>query len=145
MQMTISWQALTRHQQIFLARVYGIDPWDGDLRIIDQIWQWLANEGQVYLIILIVVTVAIGAFYVYFRYKKKQEAQLQAVQEQQNRKQKLILKLAADNKGYITAAEISLISDLSLDEATNMLDILKAKGACILRVSDTRGLSNGDF
>jgi len=83
-----------------------------------------------------VVVIAIGASYVYARYKKKQKLQHQAELELQTRNEKLILKLAAANKGYITASEISLNSDLSLDDAAKLLDKLKAKGACILRVSD---------
>ncbi|OPA73580.1 hypothetical protein BVG16_27595 [Paenibacillus selenitireducens] len=98
--------------------------------------QWLANEGRSVLIILIVAIVAIAAYYAYSKYTKKQKAQHLADQEQQNHNEKLILKLAAEKKGYITAAEISLNSNLSLDDASKMLDDLKAKGACILRVSD---------
>lgn len=98
--------------------------------------QWLANEGRGVLMILIVAILAIAGCYAYYRYAKNQKAQLRAAQEQQNHNEKLILQLAADNNGYITAAEISLDSELSLDEASKLLDILKSKGACILRVSD---------
>jgi len=99
--------------------------------------QWLANEGRGILIVLIIALAAVAGFYIYAQYMRKQKTQKQAEIEQQTRNEKLILRLAAENKGYITAAEVSLNSELSIEEAGKALDELKTKGACILRISDS--------
>jgi TM2 domain-containing membrane protein YozV len=56
---------------------------------------------------------------------------------EKDRIEHIILKLAKDNKGIITASEVALEAHISIDEAKKDLDTLVSKGIAELRVRQT--------
>jgi DNA invertase Pin-like site-specific DNA recombinase len=51
--------------------------------------------------------------------------------------ERVILKLARENKGVLTVSEVALAADISVDEAKRDLDALVSKGIAELRVRKT--------
>jgi TM2 domain-containing membrane protein YozV len=51
--------------------------------------------------------------------------------------ERIILKLAKENKGILTVSEVALAADISVDEARKDLDALVSKGIAELRVRKT--------
>jgi TM2 domain-containing membrane protein YozV len=51
--------------------------------------------------------------------------------------ERIILKLAKENKGLLTVSEVALAADISVDEAKRDLDALVSKGIAELRVRKT--------
>ncbi|MDR2102379.1 MAG: TM2 domain-containing protein [Treponema sp.] len=51
--------------------------------------------------------------------------------------ERVILKLAKENKGILTASEVALTANISIEEAKKDLDILVSKGFAELRVRKT--------
>jgi len=54
--------------------------------------------------------------------------------------ERVILRLAKDNKGILTASEVALSANISIDEAKKDLDILVSKGFAELRVRKSGAL-----
>ncbi|MDR2482897.1 MAG: NINE protein [Treponema sp.] len=59
------------------------------------------------------------------------------VVREKDRVEHTILKLAKENKGIITASEVALAANISIDEAKKDLDALVSKGIAELRVRQT--------
>lgn len=56
---------------------------------------------------------------------------------EKDRVEHTILKLAKENKGILTASEVALAANISIDEAKKDLDALVSKGIAELRVRQT--------
>jgi TM2 domain-containing membrane protein YozV/predicted transcriptional regulator len=54
--------------------------------------------------------------------------------------ERIILKSAKENKGILTASEVALAANISIEEAKNYLDALVSKGIAELRVRKSGGL-----
>jgi Fic family protein len=54
--------------------------------------------------------------------------------------ERIILKLAKDNKGILTISEVALAANITIDEAKNYLEKLVSKGIAELRVRKTGAL-----
>lgn len=50
--------------------------------------------------------------------------------------EKIVLRIAAQNQGLVTPMEIAIASDLSMDEASRILEDMRKKGYASLRVAD---------
>lgn len=99
-------------------------------------FSWLVTDGLPVLIILLVGAIAIGLLYYYGKKSLKKSEIEKEEQERHQSNEKLVLRLAAKKEGYLTAAEVALESDFSLEEAEIFLEKLKAKRLCALRISD---------
>ena len=65
------------------------------------------------------------------------DAQFRVMNSKSHEKEKperVILKLAKENKGFLTASEVALEADIPIDEAKKLLDALVTKGFAELRV-----------
>ena len=54
--------------------------------------------------------------------------------------ERIILKLAKENKGILTVSEVALVADISIEEAKKYLENLVSKGIAELRVRKTGAL-----
>ena len=61
------------------------------------------------------------------------DGQARIVHEKEN-PERAVLRIAKENKGIITASEVALAADISIDEARKTLDALVSKGYAELRV-----------
>jgi hypothetical protein len=50
--------------------------------------------------------------------------------------EKTVLKIAAEHEGLVTASEVVMNSELSIDESTELLEQMREKGLAALRVAD---------
>ncbi|MGG4397348.1 hypothetical protein ABEX25_23870 [Paenibacillus thiaminolyticus] len=97
---------------------------------------WFCIED--YILTLIGTLVLTGLFYLNDRLEKKVNSKI--VEAQKVQKEKEILRLAAVRLGYLTAVDITIETDMDLDESEEMLNWMKSRGLCSLRISD-----NGTF
>ncbi|MEQ7051428.1 hypothetical protein ABN764_12320 [Paenibacillaceae sp. P-4] len=96
------------------------------------LFRWLVTDGL--LILLLIALFVVG--YVIVQMSKSQKAAQDLAEEHMKQKEKIALRLAAELGGYITAAEIAVHSEMTLDEAAQILDRLKSQGVCTLRIAD---------
>jgi hypothetical protein len=70
-----------------------------------------------------------------WRYVRDGEARV--VRQEKETVERVILKLARDNKGVLTPSEVALAASISIDEAKKDLDSLVSKGFAEIRVRKT--------
>ncbi|MDR2104115.1 MAG: TM2 domain-containing protein [Treponema sp.] len=72
-----------------------------------------------------------------WRYVRDGEARVVPPKREKETVERAILKLAKENRGILTASEVALAADISIDEAKKDLDILVSKGFAEIRVRKT--------
>jgi len=114
------------------------------LVILQAIGQWFTGGGwKIVLTFFLVVT---GAWIIYSVMKYRQGMNMREAELEQQKQikfeemERAVLKLAAQNEGYVTAVDIAMTTNLSLDEARELLDQLHKKSYAALRVAE-----NGSF
>lgn len=67
------------------------------------------------------------------------DAQVKTVHQKDHKEslERIILKLAKENRGILTASEVALSAEITIDEAKKYLDTLVSKGFAELRVRKT--------
>lgn len=75
-----------------------------------------------------------------WRYANDGQARVIKTGENKESLERIILKLAKENKGILTASEVALSADITIDEAKKYLDTLVTKGFAELRVRKTGAL-----
>lgn len=93
---------------------------------------WLAK----YFWIVAILGIAAGV--IWYRDKNRKKLQQRQHIERQDREsaEKIVLRVAARNQGFVTPMEVVLESDLSLEEAGDILEQLRKKGYAKLRVAE---------
>jgi predicted transcriptional regulator len=72
-----------------------------------------------------------------WRYVQDGEARVVHPGREKETVERVILKLAKENKGILTASEVALSANISIEEAKKDLDILVSKGFAEIRVRKT--------
>lgn len=94
---------------------------------------WLAK----YFWILLIIGIAAGV--IWYRGKDRtarREEPKRSEQQTRESAEKIVLRVAARNQGFVTPMEVVLESNLSLEEAGDILEKLRKKGYASLRVAD---------
>lgn len=94
---------------------------------------WLQDGGWV-----IVLSIGVGAVLIWCAYKYTEKRKDKNIAERTlyEETERMILKLASQNEGYVTPVDVAVASNLTLEEANNVLDQLKRKGYATLRIAD---------
>ncbi|TMV52959.1 hypothetical protein FE783_01880 [Paenibacillus mesophilus] len=89
-----------------------------------------------YFWILLIIGIIAGV--IWYRGKDRSARREQKQSEPQTREsaEKIVLRVAARNQGFVTPMEVVLESNLSLEEAGDILEKLRKKGYASLRVAD---------
>lgn len=90
-----------------------------------------------YFWILLPVGIAAGFLLYRDRQRKQQRHQQQAEQHVRETAEKIVIRVAAQNQGLVTPMEVALASNLSLEEARDILEQLRKNGHAKLRVADS--------
>jgi len=75
-----------------------------------------------------------------WRYAADAEARVVGSGEKKDHPERVILKLAKENKGILTVSDLALGADIPIEAAKNMLEALVAKGFAELRVRKSGSL-----
>jgi predicted transcriptional regulator len=71
------------------------------------------------------------------RWRYVRDGEARVVHPERETAERVILKLAKENKGVLTPSEVALAANISIDEAKKDLDILVSKGFAEIRVRST--------
>jgi predicted transcriptional regulator len=93
---------------------------------------WLAK----YFWIVAIVGIAAGVIWYRSKNQTARREQKQSQQQTRESAEKIVLRVAARNQGFVTPMEVVLESNLSLEEAGDILENLHKKGYASLRVAD---------
>ncbi|MCS7463368.1 hypothetical protein N0M98_25005 [Paenibacillus doosanensis] len=122
----------------------GCFTWLLILGLLQIVAEWFTGGGWK---IILLFTIIVGvAWIIYNVAKNKHEMKLREkdLEQQKHIKfeemERTVLKIAVQNEGYVTAVDIAMTTNLTLDEAGELLDQLKRKGYATLRVAE-----NGSF
>jgi predicted transcriptional regulator len=66
-----------------------------------------------------------------------QDGEARVIHSERETVERVILKLARENKGILTPSEVALAANISIDEAKKDLDTLVSKGFAEIRVRNT--------
>jgi TM2 domain-containing membrane protein YozV/predicted transcriptional regulator len=75
-----------------------------------------------------------------WRYATDAEARVVGSHEKKDHPERVILKLAKENKGILTVSDVALGADIPIEEAKKMLETLVSKGFAELRVRKSGSL-----
>lgn len=84
----------------------------------------------------LIIILALSAIGLYILKIKGSQQASSLEKESVSKKEKSILRVAAIQRGYVTAVDITIATELTLDEAKEILDLMKSRGLCSLRVAD---------
>ncbi|MDF2719312.1 MAG: hypothetical protein K0R28_6237 [Paenibacillus sp.] len=93
---------------------------------------WLAK----YFWIVAILGIAAGVIWYRDKNRKKLHERQHIERQDRESAEKIVLRVAARNQGFVTPMEVVLDSDLSLEEAGDILEQLRKKGYAKLRVAE---------
>ena len=69
-----------------------------------------------------------------------EDAQVRVVKNDKDSVERVILKIAKENKGFLTVSEVALGAEISIEESRKCLDTLVTKGFAELRIRQSGSL-----
>ncbi|MDR3166545.1 MAG: TM2 domain-containing protein [Treponema sp.] len=115
----------------------------GGLGMVGSIYDFLTLPGQVREANLrdaLFNSLSPGARNSRWRYVQDGEARVVQPGREKETVERVILKLAKENKGILTASEVALAANIAIEEAKKDLDMLVSKGFAEIRVRKTGSL-----